>query len=489
MADSVPEDTSPRPDPAPEESREDAETRATRRELKQSSISDPAPADNSTTTASTASTAAADDDEDEDEDDGTPNPATPPADASGPKDDQILSPKKKRAHDQVEENGEAEGEDAKSTASTDSAKDRAARLEPEKKRHRDGDTAESSTKPPEAERPKSPEKKQPETSSSAFAASGFGKLATSSSPFAALAGSGGSAFGSAAAGTPSLGSFAAPVAKTSGNKPAEAPKLTFGGGSSASPFAGLASGTNGFGSALGGSGFGSAATGATRLGTFATPGSKLFGSEKPEKKREFGAPESDAESSGGEDGEGADDKESDEERAGSPEKEPEDKKKTKFQRIEVNDGEAGEATITSVRAKVFYLDKEAGWKERGSGMLKINVPETCVEFNDSGAPIPGSFDASCLDMDDVAEGGDAGGPKVARLIMRQDQTHRVILNTAILPAMKFQEKASLKSVGILFTAFEGAEAKPVNITVRMTAANAKTFMNEIGLIQRELQSN
>lgn len=135
--------------------------------------------------------------------------------------------------------------------------------------------------------------------------------------------------------------------------------------------------------------------------------------------------------------------------------------------VEVNDGEAGEATITSVRAKVFYLDKEAGWKERGSGMLKINVPEVCVEFDDSGSPIPGSFDASGLELDDVAEGGNAGGPKVARLILRQDQTHRVILNTAILPAMKFQEKASLKSVGILFTAFEGAEAKPVNITVRV----------------------
>jgi len=472
MADSARENTSPKPDPAPEESREDAETRATRRELKQSSISDSAPADKSTTTA-----AAADDAD-------TPNPATPPADVFEPKDEQILSPKKKRAHDQVEENGEAEAEDAKSTASTDSAKDRAARLEPEKKRHRDGDTTESTTKPSEAERPKSPEKKQPETSSSAFAASAFGKLATSSSPFAALGGSGGSAFGSAA-GAPSLSSFAAP--KTSNDKPAEAPKLTFGGGSSASPFAGLASGTNGFGSALGGSGFGSVTAGATRLGTFATPGSKPFGSEKPEKTRRFGAPESDAESSG-EDGEGDEDKEADEERAASPEKESEEKKKTKFQKIEVNDGEAGEATITSVRAKVFYLDKEAGWKERGSGMLKINVPESCVEFDDSGAPIPGSFDASGLELDD-AEGGNAGGPKVVRLILRQDQTHRVILNTAILPAMRFQEKASLKSVGILFTAFEGAEAKPVNITVRMTAANAKTFMNEIGLIQRELQSS
>lgn len=116
---------------------------------------------------------------------------------------------------------------------------------------------------------------------------------------------------------------------------------------------------------------------------------------------------------------------------------------------------------------MFYHDKEAGWKERGAGMLKINVPQACVEYDDTGAVIPGSFDASGFELDDEESGEGAKGHKVARLIMRQDQTHRVILNTAILPAMKFQEKASLKSVGILFTAFEGADAKPVSITMRV----------------------
>jgi hypothetical protein len=136
--------------------------------------------------------------------------------------------------------------------------------------------------------------------------------------------------------------------------------------------------------------------------------------------------------------------------------------------VEVNDGEAGEATIVSVRAKVFHHDKEVGWKERGAGMLKINVPENCLDYDALGVPIPGSFDASGLEPD--AEDGESGGdgPKVARLILRQDQTHRVILNTAIVPAMNFQEKASLKSVGIIFTAFEGEEAKPVNITVKVS---------------------
>lgn len=113
---------------------------------------------------------------------------------------------------------------------------------------------------------------------------------------------------------------------------------------------------------------------------------------------------------------------------------------------------------------MFYHDKEAGWKERGAGMLKINVPQACVDFDETGAVIPGTFDSSGLEID-VEEG--TKGHKVARLILRQDQTHRVILNTAILPAMEFQEKASLKSVGILFTAFEGESAKPVSITMRV----------------------
>lgn len=98
-------------------------------------------------------------------------------------------------------------------------------------------------------------------------------------------------------------------------------------------------------------------------------------------------------------------------------------------------------------------------------MLKVNAPASCVDFDDDGTPIAGSFDASGLDEDDE-EGGD-GSNKVVRLLMRQDQTHRVILNTVVVPAMKFQEKATLKSVSVLFTAFEGEESKPVSVTMRV----------------------
>ena len=127
MADNAPKDSSPKNDSALVGSKEDAETRAARRELKQSTISDHGP----NVTASTT-------------EDQTARPTTPPADVSEPK-DQILSPKKKRAHEQLDEDKGGDNNDAKSTTSTDSAKDRASRLEPEKKRHRDGDSTENFT--------------------------------------------------------------------------------------------------------------------------------------------------------------------------------------------------------------------------------------------------------------------------------------------------------------------------------------------------------
>ncbi|KAF5969958.1 DEAD DEAH box helicase [Fusarium coicis] len=437
MADDAP-DASPKNEPLNVETKEDAETRATRRELKQSSISDP--------------------------------PTSGPEDVANTSDapdndlkEQVASPKKKRAHDQLEGSKDAEENDANSVASSDSAKDRALRTEPEKKRHRDEDTdlpstIASSETTKDTEAGKSPTKKsQGQTSASAFAASGFGKLSSGTSPFASLGASqSGSAFGSLAAGKPSLSSFASPPSSTTA-QPTAPPKLTFGSSGGASPFAGLSTGSNG--SPFGGSTFGSALGGTKPLSSFAAPGAEPLKSEKPAKP--FGAPDSESEEG--------------------------DEEEEEREEIEVNDGEAGEATVVSVRAKMFYHDKEAGWKERGAGMLKINVPQACVEYDENGAVIPGSFDASALGVDEEAA-GESQGHKVARLIMRQDQTHRVILNTALVAAMKFQEKASLKSVGILFTAFEGEQSKPVSITMTMSAANAKLFMNEIGIIQKELQN-
>ncbi|KAJ3494676.1 hypothetical protein NLG97_g3924 [Lecanicillium saksenae] len=325
----------------------------------------------------------------------------------------------------------------------------------------------------------SAKKEPPQTSASAFAASGFGKLAAGTSPFAGLGGSTGNAFG--APSKAPLTSFASSPKKTEAQPLAPAPQLSFGGAANASPFASATpSGTNGFGSGLKGTGFGSA-SGIKPLSSFASGAAKPFSTQKSAKA--FGAPDSDAEvDDEDENGDEEENSGADKDRDASPEKE-DDKAKVKLHKVDVDDGEAGEATILSVRAKMFVHENEA-WKERGAGMLKINAPKSCVEFDDNNVVIPGSFDASGLDDED----GDEASPKVVRLLMRQDQTHRVILNTAIISAMKFQEKTSLKSTSVLFTAFVGDSATPLLVTMRMTLANAKLFHSEVENVQRELQN-
>ena len=92
------------------------------------------------------------------------------------------------------------------------------------------------------------------------------------------------------------------------------------------------------------------------------------------------------------------------------------------------------------------------------------MPKSCAGFDENGQPVPGSFDASGLEEEDA----DPSAPQVARLIMRQENTHRVILNTIIVRAMEFKPKPSTSSAQILFTAFEGdKEPKPINMLLKV----------------------
>ena len=316
---------SPNNDMPPTSAPEDADTRAARRELKQHSISDPVA-------------------EGPNDDDGRPE--TPADDdvtdeRNNELKEQLSSPKKKRGHDQLDPIKDEEPKDNDSVVSADSAKDRASRSEPEKKRHRDTDgdadgadevnfssynnnlsrrlmnlvqtkpdQDETKTEPksdlktepksdPETatqeDNPEVTKKEPPQTSASAFAASGFGKLAAGTSPFAGLGGTTGSAFGSP--GKAPLGSFASSK-KTEAQSLASAPKLSFGGATDASPFASAPPRTNGFGGGLGGSGFGSA-SGVKPLSSFSSGASKPFQNQKSAKP--FGAPDSDVEEDGDED--------------------------------------------------------------------------------------------------------------------------------------------------------------------------------------------
>jgi hypothetical protein len=368
----------------PSPTKEDAQTTATRRELKQTSISEkeeagPRPSSQGSSNASEADEAEKEDNDKAAEPVQTKAPDTkmsgvpavpPPSDAK----DKVASPKKKRAHDQLDEQKDNDDSLASSTELGNiSTLSRTDRSEPEKKRVRERDevcytcyqindthaanksqgsrpTSSGSgvTKPSDTKENESgtKEDKPKQTSASAFASSGFAKLASSSaSPFGAIGGSGKNIFGGGSSSASPFGGFGAPA------KPVEAPKLSFGGGGAstgaASPFGGLNGGqTSGFGSALGGgSAFSSLLSGGAKLTSFAKPG-EGFKSDK--KARPFGAPESDEEDGNKEDDEDGDegsgdeavgsDKESQEkhEKSEEPKESADDKKKPKLQKGKIN---------------------------------------------------------------------------------------------------------------------------------------------------------
>ncbi|KAL2200381.1 hypothetical protein P885DRAFT_66077 [Corynascus similis CBS 632.67] len=458
--------------------KEDAETTAARRELKQTTISEKRGRDTMQLSQDADKSAS----EDEARSAKTRR-ITPPVDLSAGNDDalkeQVSSPKKKRAHDELDENKDVAeaplGGAPDKAASTTTIQSRTDRSEPEKKRPRDRQASASAvqggkeevflpgntnkeplsasasprssmeqtegrdltttTKTKPAEQPK-------QTSASAFANSGFAKLAASStSPFGSFGGSGKPSLFGASSGSSSLGGV---LGGSQPAAPSAPPKLSFGGAAASSPFAGLNGQASG---AFGGS----------------APGETLK-SDKPAKP--FGAPDSDAEGDSGEESNededtkgdaSSDDEGKEEDRDREDSKGVDDKKKPKLQKVVVDDGEGSEATLFSVRAKMYVMEKGVGWKERGAGMLKVNVPKSTVELDDNGVPDPSSFDASVLaDEEDDKR-------KHVRLIMRQDHTLRVILNTVLLPAMKFQVTNRLKTSTVLFTAFEGGQARQVQM--------------------------
>ncbi|RYP54293.1 hypothetical protein DL768_000867 [Monosporascus sp. mg162] len=488
----------------PHQLSEDPDTAAARKELKQTAISEKPDFSSSTSSAtSTSATKASDPAKDTAlrPDTTTSRAATPDRDLPNKMKDQVSSPKKKRAHDEVDEMNQTV-EDQNGDVSPIGANGRTDCSEPEKKRPRDvsSETRTEFTEPQPAatsneiksaslgtEKPTNAtettisEKEKNTTSTtsvSAFSSSGLAGFASQASPFLQAGGKPLSSFASASGSQSPFGTT------TSLSTPS-----VFGGSAlanGASPFGQIGGGSTSFGGgSFGGSAFGggfASAFGGGKLTTFGNAG-KGFTSGKPAKP--FGAPESDEEDQDEDDEEvGSEDdgKASSEERdAEEKSTAADEKKKTKLQRVEVEDGEAGEASILQVRAKLYNLDKTSKtWKERGAGNLKINVPLACVDIDEeNGQPIPGSFDASALE--------DAES-KVVRLIMRQDATHRVILNTVVIPAMLFQLKENGNIPYVLFTAIEGnGEAVPMQL--KMKPDNAKSFLNEVEKVQRELQTH
>lgn len=313
----------------------------------------------------------------------------------------------------------------------------------------------SSTSPFGAKSPPSSfDAKSPsETSASAFASSGLSAFASQSkSPFGAAAttkptggfGGGSTGFGGAAA------------------KPAGG----FGGGAPASSF-GSAPSPFGAGRGFGAGSFG---TTSTKIGGFGSTAKGFGGGEAPKAfssaPARFGvkSPKAEEEDEDGSDPEGD---------AEQKQQDDEDKQDSRFHEqdrklgvhmlrsplmLAVETGEEDEKTIFNARAKLYHFEKE--WKERGTGVLKVNIR---YEAN------------STADAEADLEAGAAKAERRARVIMRADGVHRVILNSPVFKEMQVgtQEGEAPTGKTMFLTGME--DGKPRLFQIKVCPRDASTL--------------
>lgn len=300
----------------------------------------------------------------------------------------------------------------------------------------------------------------PQTSSSAFAASGFGALSSAASGFGALAGS-----SDPASGKP-LSSFAS----SSATIPSDSDSLSgFATGALKSGFASLAPAggsafgtTSAFGTGAAPSGFGTLGT--AKLTSFASPsGGDLGPAKKVPTTTAFGAPAKDGDDDvADQEGDDIDANGSQDQLPQAGEEKPDERffernrktvlmfhgARTNLNAVET--GEEGEETLFTSRAKLynFVMSDEVGkkeWKERGLGTVRLNLT----------APTKG---------DGVVK------PK-ARLVMRADGSHRVILNTPIKKEIKFGDvKGLAPDNGFIYFmgSVDGGKLELLQLKVRRT---------------------
>ncbi|KAJ5542361.1 hypothetical protein N7461_008364 [Penicillium sp. DV-2018c] len=213
-----------------------------------------------------------------------------------------------------------------------------------------------------------------------------------------------SAFGQASAGSP----FAL-KSSTSGASPfgMTAAKSAFG----ASPFGASGASTGGFGA----SGFGSPLSGIPgKLSSFASPNSPAGFSGTAGKLSSFASPNAPASFGDSKDkvlGATQSEKEESDNEAGEETNDTFVAEKTdeRFHEKTVETGEENESTEFVAKGKLYYFDDKK-WKERGVGTFKVN-----------------------------SKSGD-DGKFSARMIMRADGAHRVMLNSALWSTMPFGVK-------------------------------------------------
>lgn len=271
-----------------------------------------------------------------------------------------------------------------------------------------------------------PDEPQPQTSTNAFASSGFASFASSTqSPFGAVPSSTTkeAVVSLKAEAAPTFASFSgskSPFASTTATSAFGAPQ-SFGGGSG---FGGLSNGFGGLG-------------GKAPVNNWGTNGaSGIIGlSGRPAKP--IGAPK--------------DKDEEDEEDCAASETEDntikaadERSKDPRFFEQDVETGEEREDNLFSSRAKL-YINDEKQWKERAVGSIKVNV---------------------LWDDESTAE-EDAPPKRTARFIMRADGSHRIMLNSPITKDLHLRDPAGgpPKGKNALFMGFDNGNLRMMQLKV------------------------
>ncbi|EXJ80970.1 hypothetical protein A1O3_07258 [Capronia epimyces CBS 606.96] len=307
------------------------------------------------------------------------------------------------------------------------------------------------------------------TSNSAFASSGlsafassekspFGLVGSSAKPSGGFGGVGGqSGFGSSSTGLGGPSPFATKPVSGFGSA---------GGFGSVSGFGGAASG------------FGTPKPFSSGLSTFAGPAgaASSFGKPKP-----FGSSTQDDE-------DGSEDGGEDEEREKTEEDGQQD---PRFKQQELETGEEGEETIFQCRAKLYHFDKE--WKERGVGVLKVNIRYESKSIDGEAEAEAENDDSETgsnpkeSEEEDVESGGQAAFSTVerrARLIMRTDGVHRVVLNTPVFKDMTVGTHDGQEPSGKTMHLTGLEEGKPTFFQIKVGKEDA---LKEIYYKIRELQ--
>ncbi|RMZ76673.1 hypothetical protein DV738_g4812, partial [Chaetothyriales sp. CBS 135597] len=301
------------------------------------------------------------------------------------------------------------------------------------------------------------------TSKSAFASSGLSAFASSEK----------SPFGTASLTKPSSSVFAGGSSRSfgagGGSTGFGSASSGFGGASAAlgekntSAFGTGFGSTSGFGSSLAPKPFGSG------LASFASPaGSKsAFGKSKP-----FGSKD---EGNGDELDQGAD---GHDRAAHDGDNDDDSKQDSRFHEQEVETGEESEHVEFQARARLYHFDKE--WKERGTGNIKINT----------------RYQLKLANGKDVAEGDDpdpeagefATEVRKARVVMRADGVHRVILNSPVFKGMKVGTNEGKPPVGrtMYLTGLEDGQPRLFQIKIGKEDV-LREFYDKIEELKAELE--